>query len=70
MNHSRPGTLVPRATIVMAVTESLILLKHPKCEATSPIVAVSNPMPIMDPKNAGYPLYLSEDPIPSEQASD
>ncbi len=55
----KPGTLVPNATIVMAVTESLIRLKQPKCDATSPMIAVKNPIPIIEPTKAGYPRYLS-----------
>ena len=39
-----PGTLVPSATMVIAVILSLIRLKHPKWEAKSPITAVSTPI--------------------------
>lgn len=45
--HS-PGMLVPRATNTMAVTESLIPSVHPKCDATSPITAVTTPIEKMD----------------------
>lgn len=43
-----PGTLVPSATIDMAVTESLRLMVQPKWLAMSPMSAVKNPMPSMD----------------------
>lgn len=36
--------LVPKATNTMAVTESLIPNVHPKCEATSPMTAVTTPI--------------------------
>lgn len=45
--HS-PGTLVPNATKTIAVTESLIPKVHPKCEATSPIIAVTTPIANID----------------------
>lgn len=45
--------------MVMAVTESLMRLKQPKCDATSPMIAVRTPMPTIEPMKAGYPLYLS-----------
>lgn len=60
MSVFKPGTLVPRATIVMAVIESLMWLIQPKCAATSPMTAVSKPMKKMDPTKAGQPLHLSE----------
>lgn len=40
--------LVPRATNTMAVTESLMPSVQPKCEATSPMTAVTSPMQMMD----------------------
>ena len=55
-----PGTLVPRATMVMAVIESLIWLIQPKWAATSPMTAVRRPMKNMDITKAGHPLHLSE----------
>ena len=55
----KPGTLVPRATIVMAVIESLMRLIQPKCAAMSPMTAVKRPMKAMDVTNAGHPLPLS-----------
>ena len=51
-----PGTLVPRATMVIAVILSLMRLKHPKWEAKSPITAVSKPIQQMDAKKAGQPF--------------
>ena len=57
--HSKPGTLVPSATIVMAVTESRIRLMQPKCAATSPIRAVKAPIKNIDIINAGQPFPLS-----------
>jgi len=46
LQHS-PGMLVPRATKTTAVTESLIPKVQPKYEATSPITAVTTPIPRM-----------------------
>lgn len=43
-----PGILVPKATNTMAVTESLIPKVQPKCEATSPIIAVTTPIAKID----------------------
>jgi hypothetical protein len=56
----KPGTLVPRATIVMAVIESFMWLMQPKCAAMSPMAAVITPMKNMEQTNAGQPLYLSD----------
>lgn len=39
-----PGILVPSATNTMAVTESFIPSVHPKCDATSPMTAVTTPI--------------------------
>ena len=60
IKQSKPGTLVPSATIVMAVIESLMWLIQPKCAAISPMTAVSKPMKKMDVTKAGQPLHLSE----------
>merc|ERR1712203_480416 len=49
------GTLVPRATKPMALTQSLRLMKHPRCPAMSPITAVFAPMKRMEITNVGYP---------------
>ena len=57
---SQPGTLVPSATMVMAVIESFMWLIQPKCAATSPMTAVSRPMKKIDITKAGQPLHLSE----------
>ena len=45
LNLYLPGILVPSATKTTAVTESLIPSVHPKYEATSPITAVTTPIP-------------------------
>lgn len=47
-NTNKPGTLVPSATNVMAVTESRTPTVQPKCDAKSPIKAVSMPIHIID----------------------
>jgi len=51
----RPGTLVPRATKLRAVTLSLRPTVQPKWAATSPITAVSMPMMRMDTVKAAQP---------------
>lgn len=43
-----PGTLVPRATNVIAVMASWRPTVQPKCEAISPITAVRTPMHMME----------------------
>ena len=53
-----PGTLVPRATKAMALTESLRKMKQPKCPATSPITAVQRPIMAMEITKQGYPLAI------------
>lgn len=55
-----PGILVPRATNTMAVTESLMPSVQPKCEATSPMMAVTTPMHNMDTTKHKYPPAISE----------
>lgn len=45
-----PGKLVPNATKTIAVTESLIPSVQPKCDATSPITAVTIPIEHIDTK--------------------
>ena len=50
-----PGTLVPRATNAMALTQSFRLMKHPRWPATSPIIAVQPPMKKMEMTKVGYP---------------
>lgn len=47
-NSYRPGTLVPNATNVMAVTASSTQTVHPKWDATSPMIAVSTPIQNME----------------------
>lgn len=47
-NMNEPGTLVPRATNTIAVTESLMPSVQPKWDATSPMTAVTTPIAKMD----------------------
>lgn len=54
-----PGILVPKATKQMAVTESLIPSVQPKCEATSPIIAVTTPIQKIDTTKHKYPPHIS-----------
>lgn len=54
-----PGTLVPNATKVTAVTESFKPTVQPKCEAKSPITAVRHPMKIIETTKHKYPEYMS-----------
>lgn len=54
-----PGMLVPRATNTMAVTESLIPNVQPKCEATSPMMAVTTPIERMEITKHRYPPIKS-----------
>lgn len=56
----RPGILVPRATKTMAVTESLMPKVQPKCDATSPIMAVTTPIDRIDTTKQRYPPAISE----------
>ena len=58
-NWCLPGTLVPNATIVIAVMESLMWLQQPKCDAMSPITAVKTPILNIDMKKVGHPLQWS-----------
>ena len=57
--HGSPGTLVPRATIVIEVTLSFKCEKQPNCEATSPMTAVITPIPHIETMNEGQPPPLS-----------
>lgn len=52
--------LVPRATNTIAVTESLIPNVQPKCDATSPIIAVTTPIQNIDTTKQTYPPYISK----------
>lgn len=52
--------LVPKATKTIAVTESSIPSVDPKCEATSPITAVTTPMTKIDTTKHKYPLNNPE----------
>lgn len=56
---SLPGILVPRATKIMAVTESLMPSVQPKWDATSPMMAVTTPMQKMDTTKQRYPPDMS-----------
>ena len=49
------GNEVPRATRVIAVTESGIPHTHPSIDATSPTMAVTPPMKVRATMNAGHP---------------
>lgn len=51
--------LVPIATNTMAVTESLIPNVQPKCDATSPIIAVTTPILKMETTKHRYPPAIS-----------
>lgn len=51
---------MPKATKQMAVTESLIPNVQPKCDATSPIIAVTTPIQKMDTTKHKYPPHISE----------
>lgn len=51
--------LVPRATKTTAVTESLMPKVHPKYEATSPMTAVTTPIPAMLTTKHKYPPAMS-----------
>lgn len=44
----KPGTLVPRATNTIAVTESLMPIVQPNIDATSPMTAVTTPIAKID----------------------
>ena len=55
-SNNVPGTLVPRATKAMALTESFRKMKHPRCPATSPMIAVTRPIMRMDVTKVAYPL--------------
>lgn len=59
MHSVLPGMLVPRATNTMAVTASFTPTVAPKCEATSPMTAVTKPMPKIDTTKHRYPLNKS-----------
>lgn len=49
------GSEVPRATRVIAVTESGIPHTHPSIEAQSPTIAVTPPIKVSATMNAGHP---------------
>lgn len=51
--------LVPRATNVIAVTESVSPMVHPKCDAKSPIKAVRPPMKMMATTKHAHPPHKS-----------
>ena len=58
--NNLPGTLVPRATIVMELTVSFMRVKQPNCAATSPMTAVHTPIAAIDTTKQGQPCILSE----------
>lgn len=51
------GKDVPRATTVMAATDSLIPMQHPNTVATSPTTNVTNPIYARDVTKHGPPAY-------------
>lgn len=53
------GSEVPRATKVMAVTESGIPTTQPSMEAHSPTIAVTAPMKVRAAQKAGHPPHHS-----------
>ena len=53
--QNSPGTLVPSATKVMAVTDSVSPAEQPKCDAKSPISAVINPIMMMEQRKVSQP---------------
>ncbi len=55
-----PGILVPSATKTIAVTESLMPKVQPKCDATSPMIAVTTPIENIDITKHKYPPAISE----------
>lgn len=55
-----PGMLVPSATNTIAVTASFIPNVAPKCEAMSPMTAVTTPMQNIDTTKHRYPFSISE----------
>lgn len=50
--------LVPKATNTIAVTESSIPNVAPKCDAASPMTAVTNPIPNMETTKQQYPFAM------------
>lgn len=54
-----PGTDVPRATKAMAVTVSFRPTVHPRCDARSPMTAVSAPIPMIANTKHNQPLHIS-----------
>ncbi len=51
-----PGIEVPKAIKLIALRVSLKPTEQPKWEATSPTIAVSNPIRLSDPINETHPL--------------
>lgn len=60
VKYNLPGMLVPSATNTIAVTASFIPKVPPKCEAMSPMTAVTTPMQNIDTTKHRYPLSISE----------
>lgn len=52
------GNEVPRATTVIAATDSLIPKQQPKTVATSPTINVTSPIYANDMKKHGPPAYM------------
>lgn len=54
-----PGMLVPKATKTIAVTASFIPKVAPKCDAISPMTAVTTPIQNMETTKHKYPRNIS-----------
>lgn len=54
-----PGTDVPSATNTTAVTESFSPIVQPKCDAKSPVTAVSTPISEMETMKQAQPFQYS-----------
>lgn len=52
---NKSGKLVPKATNVIATTSGFNPIKHPKIDAKSPIMAVSNPITTNAKTNVSQP---------------
>lgn len=59
INNCLPGKLVPKATKEIATTLSARPTVQPKCEAKSPVIAVSIPIIIMATEKHAQPPCIS-----------
>jgi hypothetical protein len=69
INMTLPGTDVPRATKVMAVTVSFSPTVQPKWAATSPTSAVNTPIRMIETKKHAQPPQYSRSGRKSEDSS-